>query len=321
MDLWSANFIWPALMGTVRPARVLPLVFVATLACLSAHAQFLYGLSCNSVVKLDAATGRQVGAVELSSRTKLVPRESPRTAFCDLEAMTYDAGHHTVAVEVNDRRNGVYRRLVFSLPEFQMVSASVLKRQWHEDGDEDSGASAPAVPQVPGTVREGSLRGSLGLGRYAATGDLKMCTAYGQGKVLLSEPVIEASERVVLKTSCAGGKRFFVVSRRSRQIAPLALPAEAELAGTFVTSDGHYLLAAGQRAGVKVEVKGAWLVDLASGSLVRRWTDPQLVGAVFLGFTGKGSLLFQQQGGNFVLDAGVRFEPTVARSGYFFADR
>lgn len=288
-------------------------------AGLTAQAQFLYQVSCNDIVKLDAATGRQISAVELASRTALIPSESPRTAFCDLGGMTYDGARHTVAVEANDRAHRVYRRLLFSVPEFRFLSASVLKRRWHEDGDEETGASAPSIPHLPGTLTQGSENGWLNLSGYRTAGDLVQCTAGGQGKVLLSTSVADAGHQVVLKATCTGGTRLFVARADPRQITALKIPAEAGLADFFPTSDGRYLLAAGRGARVKVGGEKAWLVDLTTGATVREWSDPRLVAAAFQGFTDH-SLLFSAQPANFVLDAPVSFSPT-AEGGGFFADR
>lgn len=297
--------------------QVLPIALA--FAGLSARAQFLYEVSCNDVVKLDAASGRQIAAVDLATKTTLIPSESPRTAFCDLGEMTYDAAHHSAALEVNDRAHHVYRRLTFSIPEFRLMKASRLKRAWHEDGDDEAGGMEAPMPRLPGTLTQGSESGWLNLSGYQVTGDLAKCTASGEGKILLSKPVAEAGHGAVLKATCTEGTRLFVARADPRQIRPLELPPEAGLAALFVTSDRRYLLATGRGARVKVGGGKAWLVDLTTGSLVHEWSDPRLMVGAFLGFTAH-ALLFSGQPTDFVLDAPVSFSPSPEGGG-FFADR
>lgn len=285
----------------------------------AADARYLYIAYCNEVSKIEASTGREVWTLELATRTHLIPSESPRTAFCDIDSLSYDPVRHIAIVEANDRYQRVYRRLLFSLPAFRLISSSELKRKWHEDGDEEPETKISPRVRLPGMVASGLQEGWLDLAGYHTDMDLTACTAYGQGKLLLSDLRAEAGGRVILKASCTEGTRYFVTSISGKQIVPLELPGDAEHARLSLTSDGRYLLAEGQTTSMKIGSDKAWLIDLQTGKVVQQWSDPRLVDSAFLGFADNGLLLFAARE-NFVLKTGRHFQPT-AMGNAFFADR
>ncbi|QEE27823.1 hypothetical protein FTW19_07325 [Terriglobus albidus] len=297
-------------------------LLVATVWCgVAGHAQFFYEASCNDVEKYDVTTGKHVATISLASRTSLFPDESPRTAFCDIDNMKYDAARSIAIVEVNDGRYQVFRRLVFTVPQFRLVSGRVLSRKWHDVGaGEEPATDMVAKLALPGMSTDPNQRGWLMLDGYQADTDLVQCTAYGQGKMLLSTPVESAGDKVILRVTCAEGTRFLTARGDTKQIMSLNLPLEAGWGVAYTTSDARYLLIAGRREYVTQGGDKAWLVDLQTSKLVGQWTDPRMTHGRFLGFARNGNLLFLTHGENLVLKTGLTFQPTPEGDA-FFADR
>lgn len=235
--------------------------------------------------------------------------------------MSYDAKRQIALVEVNDRTHHVYREIEFAVPAFTVAGAKVLSRKWQEDGEPAKEPAAVAgAPPLPGMLTSGSQAGWLALGMYHPSEDLTACTAYGQGKVLISTPVANAGDRILLSLTCAGGPHLVVVSKTTRRIAPVALPPEALLGEFHLTSDSRYVLAQGPGQERYTKSDTVWLADLQNGKVLGHWQNSRLTTSAFLGFAPGGKLLFQSKEDGLVEATGVSFVPTPGPDS-FFADR
>ena len=298
-----------------------------------AYAQdgFLYVASCNDIVKFSVATGAQVADLALWSRTPLVPRVSPREAFCAVEAMTYDAAAHPATVRVNDRNHRVYRALTFSVPQFRLLQARVLPKRWHEDGTEAITDTAAPV-RLPGMQTAGTGAGWLTLAGYTGTVPAA-CTVYGQGQQLNSTPLLQRGDTALLQVDCTGGRRLAAVHAHSHRIALLDVPADhvalVSAAGDrpgdalHLSGDGACLVAFSQGgtppAPAALHGDQAWLVDLSSGTADAHWQGDRLRDAVFLAFAPGGRLMFQggERQPNFEEATQVRCSATPPPNGFF----
>jgi hypothetical protein len=303
--------------------------------------RFLYELSCNTVVKVDLTNGQTIEEILLSNRTKLVPAESPRTAFCDLDAMMYSPADRQAQTIVSDRVRRTYTWIAFSVPEFRVVASRPLPEAFEEDASPrfvrgrsgavlvdftrgymklTAGAAIPAEADgragVGGVdhsihlagLQTGSHEGWLDLAQYHGEGLLPY-SAYGQGKLLLSKPLMQAAGEVVLRVSGANGDRLAAVDVSSRKITVFDIPPGK----LTMTSDGHYLIVqeAGKPGGTPYG--RAWFVDMAAEKILKVWNDHRVNTSAFLAFAPTGELVFQ----GFAESTGLTFAVTEPVNGFF----
>ena len=201
--LWSAVAVLMVLAGWVVSGPVL-----------HAQAKHLYLPSCNDVVERDGSTGAQIAVYSLAVRTPLVPAESPRTAFCHVGNMGYDASTHSALVEITTRDGVPLRTLRFRLPGFQFAGIAATQPPARQH--------APAA-QIPGLDTSGPHKGWLDLATYGAHLPAA-CTALGQGKQAVTLPVRWIGRADLVTIACTDGARLATIDPDRRQLHVLDLP-------------------------------------------------------------------------------------------------